>query len=379
MLGTSRPPHYDGPVTSGATTWLAHRRASNNWRPLVSIVGAVVLANCAFIIFGYESSPLWWTSAISARVCAWTCSLPSVDPNVGFITQPLGHQAALDLLHGHLPWWNYFEGMGQPLAGEMQSAALLPLVVLFIFPAGLLLFHLSLEIIAGASTYFLVRKLGVGPTIATLAGVLFALNGTFSWIGNAVVNPIAFLPMMVLGIEIAVEHSREARRAGWVIMALAFALSIYAGFPEMAYLDGLIAAEEKKERVVELKRGNRVLNVLIKEGALTPRQALIYGLCYEKRLCESEVASLLGIVPRTVQRLRQKARASLARGLAKYRRGALFLKKAVSHKLTRKQKRIFRLRYREGLSVKEIAAKFGRTERSVQRVLLRTLKKIFSV
>ncbi len=130
---------------------------------------------------------------------------------------------------------------------------------------------------------------------------------------------------------------------------------------------------------MELKSGNRVLNVLIKEGALTPRQALIYGLCYEKRLCESEVASLLGIVPRTVQRLRQKARASLARGLAKYRRGALFLKKAVSHKLTRKQKRIFRLRYREGLSVKEIAAKFGRTERSVQRVLLRTLKKIFSV
>ena len=35
-------------------------------------------------------------------------------------------------------------------------------------------------------------------------------------------------------------------------------------------LDGLIAAEEKKERVVELKRGNRALNVLIKEGSLTP-------------------------------------------------------------------------------------------------------------
>ena len=216
-----------------------------------------MLANCAFIIFGYESSPLWWTSAISARVCAWTCSLPSVDPNVGFITQPLGHQAALDLLHGHLPWWNYFEGMGQPLAGEMQSAALLPLVVLFIFPAGLLLFHLSLEIIAGASTYFLVRKLGVGPTIATLAGVLFALNGTFSWIGNAVVNPIAFLPMMVLGIEIAVEHSREARRAGWVIMALAIALSIYAGFPEMAYLDGLIAAGWAITRLFSLDRSRR--------------------------------------------------------------------------------------------------------------------------
>ena len=52
-----------------------------------------------------------------------------IDPNVGFITQSLGHLAALDILHGHLPWWNYFEGLGQPLAGEMQSAALFPLTL----------------------------------------------------------------------------------------------------------------------------------------------------------------------------------------------------------------------------------------------------------
>lgn len=144
-------------------------------------------------------------------------------------------------------------------------------------------------------------------------------------------------------------------------------------------LDGLIAAEEKKERVVELKRGNRALNILIKEGTLTPRQALVYGLCYGKKLRESEVADLLGISPRTVQRLRQKAREAFVRGLAERRRGMLYLKKAAFHRLTRKQKKILRLRYRDGLSVKEIAGMFGRTERSVQRVLLRTLKKIFSV
>ncbi|MFH0984619.1 MAG: sigma factor-like helix-turn-helix DNA-binding protein [Candidatus Omnitrophota bacterium] len=144
-------------------------------------------------------------------------------------------------------------------------------------------------------------------------------------------------------------------------------------------LDGLIAAEEKKERVMDLKRGNRTLNVLVKDGALTPRQALVYGLCYGKRLQESEVASLLGISPRTVQRLRQNAREAFVRGLAERRRGMLYLKKAAFHRLTRKQKKILKLRYREGLSVREIAGMFGRTERSVQRVLSRTLKKIFSV
>ncbi len=222
------------------------------------IIVVIAIANCAYIVFGYESNPIWWTSSVAARVCVWTCGMPSVDPNVGFITQPLGHLAAVDLLHGHLPWWNYFEGMGQPLAGEMQSAALMPLIVLFIFPAGILLFHLALEIIAGASTYFLVRRLGVGPTIATLAGILFALNGTFSWIGNAAINPVAFLPLLILGIEIIVEHSRDARRAGWLVMAAAVALSIYAGFPEMAYLDGLIAAGWGLTRLFGLERSRRV-------------------------------------------------------------------------------------------------------------------------
>jgi DNA-directed RNA polymerase specialized sigma subunit len=143
-------------------------------------------------------------------------------------------------------------------------------------------------------------------------------------------------------------------------------------------LDALIAAEEKNERGMEAKRGSRALNFLIKEGALTPRQALIYELCYGKKLLESKVACLLGISKRTVRRLRQKARAAFVRGLEERRRRRLYLKKAAFHRLTRKQKKILKLRYREELTVKEIARMFGRTERSVQRVLSRTLKKIFS-
>jgi len=222
---------------------------------------AVLVANCAFVFFGYESSPIWWTAAIASRTCAWTCGLPSVDPNVGFITQPQGHLAALSILHGHLPWWNYFEGMGQPLAGEMQSAALLPLVLLFLFPAGLLMFHLALQTIAGISTYFLLRRMGVAPTIATVGATLFALNGTLAWIGNAVINPIAFLPMTILGVEIILDRTRRDQRAGWTVLALAIALSIYAGFPETAYLDGLLAFGWALTRLFSLDRSRRLIAV----------------------------------------------------------------------------------------------------------------------
>lgn len=254
-------PHYDGPVTSGVSSWFTTRRRSDTWRHLVVIAAAVVLANGAFILLGYESSPIWWTTNIASRVCAWSCGLPSIDPNVGFITQPEGHLAAVSILHGHVPWWNYFEGMGQPLAGEMQSAAFLPLVVLFIFPAGLLMFHLALQLIAGFATYFLIRRMGLASNTATLAGTLFALNGTFAWIGNAVINPIAFLPLTILGVEILMEATRERRRAGWAVLAVALALSIYAGFPETTYLDGLMAAGWAITRLFDLPRARRLAGV----------------------------------------------------------------------------------------------------------------------
>ena len=185
------------------------------------------------------SDPISWTANISHFLCHVACGRPMIDPNVGFITQPLGHLAAMDLLHGHFPWWNYFQGLGQPLAGEMQSAALFPLTLLFALPSGLLWFHISLEIIAGVSTYFFVKKLGISSLLATTAGMLFSLNGTFSWLGNAVLNPVAFLPMLLLGIELIIEKSQESKKSFWYVAAIALALSLYSGFPEVAYFDGL--------------------------------------------------------------------------------------------------------------------------------------------
>jgi hypothetical protein len=180
-----------------------------------------------------------------------------IDPNVGFITQPLGHLSAMDLLHGHLPWWNYFEGLGQPLVGEMQAAALFPLTLLFALPAGLLWFHISLEVIAGISTYFLAKRLGLPLFIATTAGVLFALNGTYSWLGNAVLNPIAFLPMLLLGIEMIYDSTLTKNNKGWYLAAIAIALAFYAGFPEVAYFDGLFCLGWAAVRLFDLPRDAR--------------------------------------------------------------------------------------------------------------------------
>ncbi len=234
-----------------------NRRLPSWLWPVVIIAAAVGLANVMYTAGLADNNPISYTSGIAKTLCRITCGRPAIDPNIGFITQPLGHLSAMDLLHGHLPWWNYFEGLGSPLAGEMQAASLFPLTLLFALPAGLLFFHLSLEIIAGVGTYFLGRRLGMPSVVATGIGVVFALNGTFAWLGNAVLNPIAFLPLMVLGVEMIYGDIDQPRRRGWYVLAVALALSIYAGFPEVAFLDGLFVLVWAIVRVFALPRVRR--------------------------------------------------------------------------------------------------------------------------
>lgn len=236
-----------------------YRRLPPSTGPLAVILLAVILGNIIFLSgLGYDD-PITKSSRLTSALCNVTCGRWFIDPNVAYITQSLGHRAAIDLVHGHLPWWNYFEGLGQPLAGEMQSAALFPLTLLFAMPGGLVWFHVSLEVIAGVSTYFLARRLSIPVAFATAGGVLFALNGTFSWLGNSVLNPVAFLPMMLLGIEMIYDHARDRINKGWYVLAFALALSIYAGFPEVAYIDGLFCAGWAVVRFYSLPRVLRLV------------------------------------------------------------------------------------------------------------------------
>ena len=82
----------------GAKRWMRTAVTSSNVRAIVAIVVAVIVANGAFTLLGYDANPIWWTAGVSTHHCDWYCGLPTIDPNVGFITQPFGHLAALDAL-----------------------------------------------------------------------------------------------------------------------------------------------------------------------------------------------------------------------------------------------------------------------------------------
>lgn len=225
-------------------------------RPLVcssaAVVLVVVLANLLFLTGVFDPNPLGQYSNLALHtqkgIIAGT---NNIDPNQGFVSQALGHLAAEDWLHGHIPWWNPYEGLGMPLAGEMQSAAMFPLVILDVFSQGQIVFRILLEIGTGIAMLFLLRRLVRSEWAALAGAVAFALNGTFAWMFHAPGNPIAFLPVVLLAVEQARAPSGRLR-SGWPLLALGLALSVYAGFPEMAFIDGLLAVVWAAVRASEM-------------------------------------------------------------------------------------------------------------------------------
>jgi hypothetical protein len=183
---------------------------------------------------------------------------PFIDPSGGFVPQALGKLAAQEWLSGRIPWWNYYSGVGRPLAAEMSPEAFfLPFTLLNLFSDGLLYIQIILQILAGLGTYCLLRKVGLIQLAAFTGAILFQFSGTFVWLGIPWTGPVAFLPWLLLGIEYARENSLRNSSGGWRIISVSVAFSIYGGFPEIAYIDGLLAAVWSCYRLFELPAETR--------------------------------------------------------------------------------------------------------------------------
>jgi hypothetical protein len=176
---------------------------------------------------------------------------PFLDPNVGFTSEALGRLGAWDWLHGVVPWWNSYTGIGMPLAGEMQPGTFfLPFSLLLWLPEGILWQQITMQIIAGLATYLLLRELGLSRLAAWMGGSLFALNGTIAWTPGPATSycSLPFLPLLLFGIE----RSRKRRdgAASILIIGVATAWSILAGFPETAFISALLVVAWGSYRLV---------------------------------------------------------------------------------------------------------------------------------
>ncbi len=211
------------------------------WSSPLALVALPLLIRLPDILGILTSDPLPILSGLATRSTNWLdgAILPGSpgwnDGNAGVTVQALGHLAARDWWHGIVPWWNPYSGLGVPLAGEYQPAAFfLPFVLLLGLNNGLLWLKLTLQVVGGVSMAGLLRRIGIVPAAALGGGLLFEFNGAFAGASDGPMLPIAFLPMVLLGIE-------WARDDGWRLFAVAMAWLILAGFPETSFIEGLLA------------------------------------------------------------------------------------------------------------------------------------------
>ncbi|OZB38893.1 MAG: hypothetical protein B7X48_11205 [Acidiphilium sp. 34-60-192] len=212
--------------------------------PVLILIVLPLIADAPLLLGLLHANPLIYASWLS------TDYIPSpgrgspgwYDPTIGQITQPLGMLSAHDWLHGIIPWWNPDSGLGMPLAAEMQPLAFfLPFVLLLHFWNGWLAMLLILEMLCGLFTYALLIELGTTRAAALIGGALYALNATFFMVPHAM-GPLPFAPLLLLGIERAARATRAGRPLGWGLIPLALAYLLYGGYPEIAYIAGLLAA-----------------------------------------------------------------------------------------------------------------------------------------
>jgi hypothetical protein len=212
--------------------------------PLVAVIFVVVCAHLPYLLGVFDPNPMKPFSGLASGLQpGWLPGYDTIDPNTGFTSQAFSHLAALDWLHGTVPWWNPTEGLGTPLAGDMKGMAMfLPFVLLPRFLEGQIPLYLAFDLIAAVATYLLLRRLGIRAWVSAAAGIAFGLNGTMAWNRYAAADPVCFLPLAILGLELIREGVRNHQPTRWWVAAVAVAMSIYAGFPETAYIDAVVIA-----------------------------------------------------------------------------------------------------------------------------------------
>lgn len=131
---------------------------------------------------------------------------------------------------GQIPWWNFYDGGGQPLAGNPNTLTFYPDNFLYlIFPAHVafnlhFLLHLALAWLAMRA---LSRAAGVSRNAATFAATLYAMSGA-AISATAFYNLITAVALIPLALW-AVERDRSP-----LVTGAAFGLIGLAGEPVVA-------------------------------------------------------------------------------------------------------------------------------------------------
>ena len=145
---------------------------------------------------------------------------------------------------GHLPLWTSQICSGYPLAGAPSDPLGLALFALLPAAPALDTLLIVILLVAAHGTYSLARRLGCDRTGAVLAGLAFAGSGYIaSQLKHlSILSTIVWLPVGLLLIDrvFAVATAPRKRVLLMAGLGLVYANQVLAGFPQSAYICGLV-------------------------------------------------------------------------------------------------------------------------------------------
>jgi hypothetical protein len=161
-----------GPAIMFNDVWRRHAGS------VLLLLLTILLANAMALTGIYRDNPALFVSNLATGVVRGPIpGFPNwYDPNIGYTTQALGHLCAQDWLHGVIPWWDPYQGVGTPLAAELQNGSFfLPFSPLLDFNAGWLMTRLLVQVLAGLFTYALLIQLRLSRLAALDSRMMFVL------------------------------------------------------------------------------------------------------------------------------------------------------------------------------------------------------------
>ena len=217
---------------------------------------------------------------------------------------------------GHLPLWNPDTYCGIPLLANLQSGFFYPpnwlywgLPFDFALSLGMAI-HLTL---AGFLTRGFLRRTGLGERGAFLGGALFAFGSwTLSYLEFPMkIGSIVWTPLIWSGLWVAM---REGRRRGLAMAGAGVALSVFAGYPQLAAYGFLSATLLAIALAVDVARDPQIgaggklyrlaawplalaLGALLAAAQLLPAQEMV-GLSGKALAYDANVALSRSLPPR---------------------------------------------------------------------------------
>jgi hypothetical protein len=153
----------------------------------------------------------------------------------GLFTYPVAYFAHASFWHGEVPLWNPLDNCGVPFLAQWNTSVCYPpslIFMVFPLPWSLNYFCLAHLLLAGAGMCLLAHRWTQNRLAASLAGLVFALNGlmlnSLMWTSN--LAALSWQPLVVLWVE---QAWRTGGRRRVALAALAGAMQMLAGAPEI--------------------------------------------------------------------------------------------------------------------------------------------------